>query len=44
MTQSHTWTDPSEAADSSVCGLLGCQMWEVTKGGTSLSDSVDETA
>lgn len=39
-TQSHTWTEPSEAADRSVRGRSGCQTWEVTK---TLSSGCDET-
>lgn len=30
-TQSHTWTEPSEAADSSVRGRSGCHAWAATK-------------
>lgn len=43
-TQSQTWTEPSEAADRSVRGRSGCQMWEVTKVGTLSSVCCDETA
>lgn len=37
--QSHTWTELSEAADSSVCGCSGCQMWAVTTTGGQPSDA-----
>lgn len=44
-TQSHTWTEPSAAAESSVRGRSGCQTWEVTRAGTlPSSDCLDETS
>ncbi|PWA24930.1 hypothetical protein CCH79_00015453 [Gambusia affinis] len=42
-TQSQTWTDPSEAADSSVLGRSGCQTWVVMKMGAEPSPCCEET-